>query len=118
MSSMKFPDIGKPFVTRQDTCLFPAECDKSRQCENWLRNGEGCEAASARQKRFTPAERTNTNSRIRLSLTPRQFDHIVAALRAWQASLRPTLDLLAIATEHGVLMSSEEIDAFIEEINR
>jgi hypothetical protein len=59
-----------------------------------------------------------------LNLTPRQFDHIVAALREFQAYIRlcdgqcSDEDLDAIATEHGVLMSIEEIDAFIEEINR
>lgn len=144
MSSMKFPDIGKPSVTRQDTCLFPIECAKSRQCENWLRDHEGCEAASARnaseyqalnrQKRaartgfpsLTPAERGDINSRIRLSLTPRQFDHIIAGLRVYQDFLAVCGDPCAaacakvheIATEHGPLMTAEEIDAFVEEINR
>lgn len=65
--------------------------------------------------------------RISLSLTPRQLDHIIAALREFQRmrtrdAPAPGSDwygmLIGIAMEHGTLMSADEIDAFIEEINQ
>jgi hypothetical protein len=31
---------GKPSET--EFCFFPDVCDRTRQCSNWLRNGEGC----------------------------------------------------------------------------
>jgi hypothetical protein len=64
-----------------------------------------------------------------ISPTPRQFDHIIAGLRAYQSILiacdgpmgkyRAIANKLKpLATEHGELMTPEEIDAFIEEINQ
>ena len=63
---------------------------------------------------------------VRLRITPRQFDHIIAALRAYQWCLlanggpgaKYCAQVHEIATEHGDLMTAEEIDAFIEEINQ
>lgn len=60
---------------------------------------------------------------IVLSLTSRQFDHVIAGLRALQSrwyTIDETLQSEAIreiACEHGELMTPEEIDSFVEEIN-
>lgn len=54
-ATFAYPDGCKiPFVTRQSSCLFPEVCSKSRQCENWLRNREGCEAVASRNKTAMP----------------------------------------------------------------
>jgi hypothetical protein len=64
----------------------------------------------------------------KLTISDRQFDHIIAGLRLLEIDLEdgalateqvgPLFEpLLAIATEHGDLMTPEEIDSFIQEIN-
>ena len=35
-------------------CKFPELCDKSGQCEHWLRYNEGCEAADMREAEKKP----------------------------------------------------------------
>ena len=60
---------------------------------------------------------------IKLSLTPREFDTILAALRlfqrpqAWLANYGD-VDITDIATEHGDIMTSEEVDELCERHNR
>jgi hypothetical protein len=68
-------------------------------------------------------QRLASNARIRLTLTARQLDHVIAGLRALQARWY-TIDetgqseaIREIACEHGELMTPEEIDSFIEVIN-
>jgi hypothetical protein len=60
----------------------------------------------------------------KLTISDRQFDHIIAALRYFQRDIQlcdgqcTDDDIRLIATEHGELMTPEEIDSFIQEINK
>ena len=44
--------MGKP--SENGHCKFPELCDKSGQCEHWLRYNEGCEAADMREAEKKP----------------------------------------------------------------
>jgi hypothetical protein len=64
------------------------------------------------------------NAVVRMTVSRHQFDHVIAGLRALQARWY-TIDetstsdaIREIACEHGELMTPDEIDAFIEEINK
>lgn len=53
-----------------------------------------------------------------MNLAPREIDTVLAALRCWQrAAIDPASADMAIASENGVPLTSEEIDALAEYMN-
>jgi hypothetical protein len=61
---------------------------------------------------------------IRMEVTEREYDTILAALRMWQADVTDTMtedegipaDFADIALEHGDALTSAEIDALIDRV--
>ena len=66
------------------------------------------------------SEKENRGRGVGFSLTRREYDHVIAALRVYQTMLEMhsavCQDVEDIATEHGEEMLPEEIDAFIEKL--
>jgi hypothetical protein len=59
--------------------------------------------------------------RIHLTVTEREFDTIIAALRLWQTDGAHIADgdgsIIKLAEEHGQSLSNAEVDELIERIN-
>jgi len=70
----------------------------------------------ARQKRGSMKDLA-ANGFVAIRVSAREYDTIIAALRARQGTARTSVqDIEAIATEHGDALTNEEIDALIERV--
>jgi hypothetical protein len=62
-----------------------------------------------------------TEKKIRLTLSQKEFDTVIASLRLWQRSAAHIADqhgtIADIAEEHGDALTFTEIDDLIERIN-